>query len=70
MVDYVIARARERDVQRLRVQPVARNIEAVSFFIRAGFDMVGHIDLSQELMPESKIEMKTGLVIHGNPVKF
>jgi len=70
MVDHVIAEARKKKMKRLSARPVARNIEAISFFVRAGFDIVGHIDLSQDLDPDSDIDRKSGLVIHGNSLKF
>ncbi|MDY6865533.1 MAG: GNAT family N-acetyltransferase [Halobacteriota archaeon] len=32
----------------MKVQPVARNVDVISFFVNAGFNLVGHIDLFQD----------------------
>ena len=70
LVEYAVQKAKERKVRFLSVKPVARNIEAVSFFVNAGFDIVGHVDLFQDLHVESGREWKAGISIHGNRLKY
>ncbi len=45
LLDYLIREARRMGVRLLSVRPVARNAGAVKYFVDAGFDVVGHIDL-------------------------
>ena len=43
--EQVIAAARELDLRRLDVRPVARNDGAISFFHELGFDTLGQLEL-------------------------
>jgi GNAT superfamily N-acetyltransferase len=70
LVEHVVDEARKRGVRFLRVRPVARNIRAISLYVRLGFDIIGHIDLFQDLLPESDRKWKSGLVIHGEKLKY
>ncbi|MGD2200710.1 MAG: GNAT family N-acetyltransferase [Candidatus Bathyarchaeota archaeon] len=45
LMETVIAEARDRGVKFLSVRPVARNVEAIRFFVDRGFTNVGHIEL-------------------------
>ena len=70
LVEHAIQKAKNYKVRFLSVKPVARNAEAISFFVDAGFHILGHIDLFQDLSVESKREWKTGITIHGNKLKY
>ena len=70
LVDCAVAHAREIGVRFLSVRPVARNLEAFSFFVEAGFNTVGHIDLFQDLDPSAGRQWKPGIVIHGNALRY
>jgi N-acetylglutamate synthase-like GNAT family acetyltransferase len=70
LVEYVVQEARKLGVRFLNVRPVARNIDAISFFVRAGFDTLGHIDLFQDLLESSERKWKSGIRIHGNKLKY
>jgi N-acetylglutamate synthase-like GNAT family acetyltransferase len=70
LVKYVTQAAVKKNVRYLSIKPVARNKRAIDLFIRLGFDMVGHLDLFQDLSPTKERTWKTGLVIHGNKVKY
>jgi GNAT superfamily N-acetyltransferase len=70
LVEHVIQEAKNNNVLFLSVKPVARNAEAISFFIDTGFHIIGHIDLFQDLSSSPKREWKTGITIHGNELKY
>ena len=53
LVREVVTAARRGKVRFLNVQPVARNAEAIAFCAVAGFDLVGHVELFQDLAPET-----------------
>jgi N-acetylglutamate synthase-like GNAT family acetyltransferase len=70
LVERVIKEAEELNVKFLNVRPVARNIEAISFFVQAGFNLVGHINLFQDLTKSSEREWKTGISIHDIKLRY
>jgi N-acetylglutamate synthase-like GNAT family acetyltransferase len=70
LVERVIKEAEELKVKFLNVRPVARNIEAISFFVKAGFNLIGHINLFQDLSKSSEREWKTGISIHEFKLKY
>ncbi|MDY6842760.1 MAG: GNAT family N-acetyltransferase [Thermodesulfobacteriota bacterium] len=70
LIEYAIQEAKNMKIRFLSVKPVARNIEAISFFIEAGFNITGHIDLFQDLSVDFKREWKTGITIHGKKLKY
>jgi ribosomal protein S18 acetylase RimI-like enzyme len=64
LIDAVVAAARARGLRRLTVRPVGRNEVALKFFHRAGFDVLGRVELQLELRPE-RIDRKPGLELAG-----
>ncbi|MBE0611627.1 MAG: GNAT family N-acetyltransferase [Dehalococcoidia bacterium] len=70
----LVARARSEavslGVRFLNVSPVARNVEAISFFVREGFDVVGHVNLFQDLGGEVPRSWRSGLALHGEPPSY
>jgi GNAT superfamily N-acetyltransferase len=70
LVEHVVDEARKRGVRFLRIRPVARNIRAISLYVRLGFDIIGHIDLFQDLSETSTRKWKPGILIHGKELKY
>ena len=70
LLNTVVQEAGTAGVRFLSVRPVARNIEAISFFVQAGFDIVGHIDLFQDLSGSTAREWKPGIEIHGQDLRY
>lgn len=70
LIKHIVQEAKNYKVRFLGVKPVARNVEAISFFVDAGFNIIGHIDLFQDLTLNSKREWKTRITIHGNDLKY
>ncbi|MBI1927236.1 GNAT family N-acetyltransferase [Candidatus Poribacteria bacterium] len=70
LLDYVVDEARKLGVRFLSVRPVARNVEALTFFVEAGFDLVGYIDLFRDLSVNSQREWKSGITLHGKKLRY
>jgi GNAT superfamily N-acetyltransferase len=70
LVEHVVNEAKKRGVRFLRIRPVARNIRAISLYVRLGFDLLGHVDLFQDLNSTSDRNWKPGIIIHGQELKY
>jgi len=70
LVRHAVAEARGLGVRFLSIKPVARNIEAFSFFTGQGFNNVGHIELFQELDGSGKRQWVSGMKIHTIDLKY
>ena len=70
LVRRAVQHARSAGARFLSVRPVARNVEALSFFVDCGFDIVGHVDLFQDLSPSQGREWKPGVTIHGRQLRY
>ena len=70
LLDHVIDEAKKLDKRFLCVKPVARNIEAISFFHDAGFKTLGHIQLFMWLGPEMPDQWKNGPEMFGKQFDF
>lgn len=66
----VVEAARTCGVRFLSVRPVARNVEAISFFIEQGFALLGRIELFQELASPVAREWKDGITVHGHALRY
>lgn len=49
LVQRVVEAAGERGITMLSVRPVARNSDAVRFFRKSGFDVLGHVETFMDL---------------------
>jgi GNAT superfamily N-acetyltransferase len=70
LLEHAIEEARRRGVRYLSVRPVARNVEAISFFYRTGFQALGQIDLTMNLTGSTPPVWKPGITIHGRDFKY
>ncbi len=70
LLGHAAQEAKTRGVRFLSVRPVARNIEAISFFSNAGFGLIGHVELFMELSDDTGREWKDGITIHRNDLKY
>ena len=70
LLGRAIEEARRLGVRFLSVRPVARNVEAISFYVDAGFRTLGYIDLFVELRAGTGREWKPGISIHGHEFKY
>ena len=62
--------AKQRQAHFLSIRPVARNIEAINCFHRAGFSLLGHIDMFMDLSNEDDQSWLDGISIHGNKFRY
>ena len=70
LVRFAVDRAKELEVRFLNVRPVARNVQAIEFFIEAGFNLIGQIELFQDLSPTSQREWRPGCDVHGTSRRY
>ena len=70
LVKHASEEARKMGVRFLSIRPVARNEKAFSLFVRLGFNLVGHVDLFQDLSRSSDRKWKPGITIHGNELRY
>lgn len=62
--------AKGRGASFLSIRPVARNVEAIQCFYRAGFSSLGHIDMFMDLSDENDQAWLDGVTIHGNHFRY
>lgn len=70
LIERLKTEAKERGVDYLSIRPVARNVEAIQCFHRAGFSLLGHIDMFIDLTEESDEGWKDGITIHGHAFRY
>lgn len=70
LVSQIVKVAKNSKVRFLCVRPVARNTEAIHLFTRLGFNLVGHVELFQDLSQSSERQWKSGIVLHGSKLRY
>lgn len=70
LLEKLKAEARKRSVEYLSIKPVARNVEAIQCFHRAGFSVLGHIDMFLDLSKEDDQGWKDGVTIHEHVFRY
>ena len=70
MVKHVIEEAKKLGIRFLSAKPLARNVDVMPFLIKEGFNIIGQIELFQDLSNSPGKEWKTGISIHGNKLKY
>jgi L-amino acid N-acyltransferase YncA len=70
LINHLKTEAKNRQVRYLSIRPVARNVEAIQCFYRAGFSLLGHIDMFLDLKAEDSDGWRPGITIHGCQFQF
>lgn len=70
LIQHLIGEARKRKIRFLSIRPTVRNERALSLYIRLGFNMLGNVELFQDLSPTSDRKWKAGIVIHGHKLDY
>jgi GNAT superfamily N-acetyltransferase len=70
LIERLKAEAKTRGATYLSVKPVARNIEAVQCFHRAGFSLLGHMDMFIDLSDGDDQGWVDGVIIHGCTFRY
>ncbi len=65
LLEHARAEAVARGMTHLSVRPVGRNAAAMACFHRAGFDILGRVELFTELRPGRGDRWKPGVTLHG-----
>ncbi len=65
LVDRVLAEAKLLNMHYLSVRPVARNLDAIRFFYRSGFQILGQIELFMDLRQSPTNTWEPGPTIAG-----
>jgi len=65
LVEAAVRRASELGVRYVGVRPVARNVDAMGFFSRCGFGIVGRVELFRDLRPDEGRTWLPGIAMHG-----
>ena len=70
LTERAVAHSRSLGVQFVNVRPVARNIEALRFFRRQGFSLLGRVELSIRLSGDATASSGPTLELHGLPLDY
>ena len=70
LINHTIEQAKKLDVLCLSVKPVARNLEAISFFYDSGFRAMGQIELFMWIGESTPCEWKKGLDFLGKSFDY
>jgi GNAT superfamily N-acetyltransferase len=70
LAQQAIAESRRLGMKFINVRPVARNVEAIAFFHREGFRLLGHLELSIRLDAGASGSPEPVLDVHGLPFTF
>jgi len=65
LAQRVIAEARTLGMKYINVRPVGRNIEAIAFFNREGFRLLGRLELSLQLDADAFPAPRKQTALHG-----
>ena len=70
LVRHVVEQARCMRLRYVKVRPVARNKQAISFFHRLGFDLLGQVELFQDISGTPSSKWESGISIHGHKLGY
>ena len=70
LAEAVVHAARERGARTIKVRPVGRNVEAVRFFHRLGFDVLFQLELGMDLVDREREVWVPGERVAGRDFRF
>jgi len=70
LIEYIVKEAKTRGFRFLTLRPVLRNEKAFGLYVELGFDIIGSVELFQDLSPESQRRWKSGIIIHGKKLRY
>ena len=70
LIEQLKSEASARGVKYLSIRPVARNVEAIQCFHRAGFSLLGHLEMFLDLTKQGDEGWKDGITIHGSAFRY
>jgi GNAT superfamily N-acetyltransferase len=70
LIQKLVEEARRLNVRFLSLRPVARNKEAIELFVSLGFNIVGQVELFQELSSPQDRQWEDGFCLHGKRLRY
>jgi ribosomal protein S18 acetylase RimI-like enzyme len=70
LVRRVIEEAKKRHFRFITIRPELRNERAFALYIKLGFNLVGQVELFQDLQPERGRKWQSGIEILGHKLKY
>ncbi len=70
LIQHVVQEAKDKQIRYLSIRPVARNKEAIALFVRLGFNLLGCVDLFQDLSPKSSRKWEKDLTLFGHNLRY
>jgi GNAT superfamily N-acetyltransferase len=70
LLEHMVEEAKKLGVRYLSVKPVARNLEAISFYYNFGFQTLGEIEMFMDLGTPAPGTWKPGPELFGNSFSF
>ncbi|MGD1119011.1 MAG: GNAT family N-acetyltransferase [Dehalococcoidales bacterium] len=70
LVEYIKIEAKKRGYKFITIRPELRNEEAFKLYVKLGFNLVGGVELFQDLAPERGRTWKSGVEILGQKLKY
>ena len=70
LVQYIKEAAKTKGYRFITIKPELRNEEAFKLYVKLGFNLVGGIELFQDLLPERGRTWKSGIEILGQKLRY
>jgi len=70
LVQYIKEAAKKKGYRFITIRPELRNEEAFKLYVKLGFNVVGGIELFQDLVPERGRTWKSGIEILGQKLRY
>ena len=70
LIEQLKVEAKRLGIRYLSIRPVTRNVEAIECFYRAGFLLLGRLEMFLDLTEESPSDWQDGVTIHGYRFRY
>ena len=70
LLNHAVEQAKKLEVRYLSIKPVARNEEAIAFFYKSDFHLLGHIEMFMDLKSSKPDAWKSGIKLFGHKFKY
>lgn len=70
LVEYVKEEAKTKGYRFFSIRPELRNEEAFKLYVKLGFNLVGGVELFQDLLPERGRKWQSGIEILGHKLRY
>ena len=70
LVRYIVEEAKRKRFKFLSIRPELRNEKAFDLYVKLGFNLVGQVELFQDLLPERGRKWQSGIEILGHKLRY